>query len=213
MRMCKVEGCDKKHRTKGYCARHYHQLWRYGEIIAGVGNRLDPNKFIIEGNICLIYLWDKRGNKKAEAIVDAEDYSKVVGYKWYQTEHGYVATNGMGGRKLQHLIMGIDSSRKIQPDHRDRNKLNNRKLNLRLSSSSQNGRNRVKPISNTSGYKGVQVGRNGIRWQAIIRTDTDKGLYLGMFDTKIEAAKAYNKAALKYHGEFAKLNHLPPIRR
>jgi len=89
-------------------------------------------------------------------------------------------------------------------DHTDGNGLNNCRANLRSATQSQNGMNRRKQ-GNKSGYKGVSRATNSNRWQARIRVNR-KATHIGTFDTRIEAARAYDEAALVLHGEFARLN-------
>jgi hypothetical protein len=110
---------------------------------------------------------------------------------------------------LHRVIMGrvlgrdLDSSEIV--DHVDGNGLNNTRANLRLASHSQNLFNRGKASSNTSGYKGVYWCKSTQRWSASISVD-NKYIWLGRFDSKHEAARAFNRAALEYHGDFARLN-------
>ncbi len=65
--------------------------------------------------------------------------------------------------------------------------------------------NRPRFANNTSGYKGVSLFGRDSKWKAQIQVDGKKR-HLGYFDDKIEAAKAYDRAALELHGEFAVLN-------
>lgn len=88
-------------------------------------------------------------------------------------------------------------------DHKNRNRSDNRISNLRLGDECLNTINSKRRKDNTSGYKGV--GKKGYRWFARI-TVRGKITHLGMFDTKEQAAKAYNAAALEYYGEYACLN-------
>ena len=101
-----------------------------------------------------------------------------------------------------------------QIDHKDGNTSNNRIDNLRLATTKDNGANRKIGKNNTSGYKGVWLsvrrGRKD-RWRAVIVVDNEH-VQLGSFDTKEEAAKRYNEAAIHYFGEFAKLNELDKIK-
>lgn len=103
--------------------------------------------------------------------------------------------------------MGMRDSEKAHIDHEDRNPLNNHKNNLRFCTYSENSRNRGKPTTNTSGYKGVSWFKRDKKWKAQIMVE-GKGFCLGSFKNKIDAARAYNRAALKYHGEFACLNEI-----
>jgi hypothetical protein len=88
-------------------------------------------------------------------------------------------------------------------DHINGNKSDNRIKNLRLANFSENQLNRNRTSSNTSGHKGVSYHKHRKRWQALISVD-GKNKFLGSFNTALEAADAYNEAALKYHGEFAR---------
>ena len=99
----------------------------------------------------------------------------------------------------------------FQTEHKNRNGMDNRRSNLRLATETQNGGNKRKQHSwngnpCSSIFKGVsQV--DG-RWLAQIGFDGSNHR-LGLFDTEIEAAQAYNKAALEFFGEFALLNVIP----
>lgn len=92
-----------------------------------------------------------------------------------------------------------------QVDHKNTVKSDNRFTNLRGATTSQNNRNRVKPRRNKSGQKGVTERKRSGNWEANI-TVQGKDIYLGKFPTLEKAADAYNAAALKYHGEFARLD-------
>ncbi len=92
-------------------------------------------------------------------------------------------------------------------DHDNRIKDDNRILNLRIASAVQNGSNQGLSKANTSGYKGVMWFKRDSNWKAkIVVNGTAK--HLGYFNCKHSAAKAYNSAALKYHGKFAYLNEV-----
>lgn len=92
-----------------------------------------------------------------------------------------------------------------QIDHIDGNKLNNAISNLREATQQQNLCNQSKPKHNTSGYKGVTWNKQMSKWQAQIKNNK-KLVYLGLYHDKWNAAVAYNEAAVKYHGPYAKLN-------
>lgn len=95
-----------------------------------------------------------------------------------------------------------------QVDHINGDKLDNRKINLRVCTHSQNQINRGKQKNNTSGFKGVYPQKQSKKYRAKISVN-GKEYHLGYFDCPIEAAKAYNAATLNYHEEFAKLNIIP----
>lgn len=86
-------------------------------------------------------------------------------------------------------------------DHIDQDKSNNKIENLRPATISHNGANRSIMTTNTSGYKGVSFHKAGKKWRASI-----KARHIGSFNTKEEAALAYNEKALEEYGEYASLN-------
>ena len=91
-------------------------------------------------------------------------------------------------------------------DHRNGDGLDNRRDNLRLATHSENMMNRPKIKSpTTSRFVGVYFDKARRLWVARIHLN-GKCIWLGRFATEIEAAKAYDEAAKKYHGEFARLN-------
>lgn len=150
------------------------------------------------------------------ALVDNEDFESVSKIKWsviIQSSGRCEAMGNIGyGRKntdpirMHTLIMNPPKGMTI--DHINHNALDNRKSNLRICTNRQNNRNKKAPSNNTSGFKGVVWHKGGNKWMAQIRIDNDEHLYLGLFKDKIAAAKAYNEAALKHHGEFAFLNEI-----
>lgn len=148
-------------------------------------------------------------NKKA--IIDDEDYILVDQYNWYCNNSGYARTNICAGGKQCQILMHrliLNAPVGVQVDHINLDKLDNRKCNLRLCNNAQNQYNTNKKPCNISGYKGVAYVKENGKWMARIMVN-GKIIYLGIFTDVIDAAREYNKAAIKYFGEFAKLNMLP----
>ena len=91
-------------------------------------------------------------------------------------------------------------------DHINHNGLDNRKTNLRLATCAQNTYNRINlRKSKSSKYKGVSWKKQKMKWVVNVRYNC-RNKFIGYFKDEIQAAKAYDKAAKKYHGEFASLN-------
>ena len=93
-------------------------------------------------------------------------------------------------------------------DHKDGNGLNNQKINLRESTYKENGMNAGIGLRNKSGFKGVSWSRSNKKWTVQIRID-GKIKHIYKSSCPIEAAKAYNAAALIHYGAFARLNEIP----
>ena len=103
-------------------------------------------------------------------------------------------------------ILGLTDP-KIQCDHRDGNGLNNTRSNLRACSQKENLYNHRKYSTNTSGMAGISWHKYARKWNARITVD-GKTTSLGYFNSLEAAAEAYNLAAVKVHGDFARLNQL-----
>lgn len=151
------------------------------------------------------------------ALVDDEDFEYLAQFKWRVVSLGNGGDHLYAGRTardrkpcgemvLMHReIMGVRGKPENLIDHKNRNGLDNRKLNLRPCDRHQNSANRRSKIGASSGFLGVFFYKRDRNWTAKIRFN--KKLYhLGYFDDEIKAALAYNDAAIQYHGEFANLN-------
>ena len=136
-------------------------------------------------------------------LLDAEDVDSVSLYQWSIGIHGYV-TSGAGRRQilLHRLVAGVGNGSIV--DHINRNKLDNRRSNLRLCTCQQNMFTREQQTNNQSGYKGVCKVRTG-NWQAQINY-CGRAVYLGCYEDALSAAAAYDNAAKSLFGEYAFLN-------
>jgi hypothetical protein len=90
-------------------------------------------------------------------------------------------------------------------DHKNGDRLDNRKENLRIANPSQNCWNSKLCTKNTSGYKGVTYVKKTGKWAAQIHLKNKK-ISLGSFESRHDAARMYNFWAIDLFGEFAKLN-------
>lgn len=135
---------------------------------------------------------------------------KAVG-AWHLSAQGYaIHTTTRNGKcyavymhRLVLKLAGVHCGERT--DHRDGNRLNNRRRNLRPTDHKGNARNSTRHVNNLSGFKGVSFYKRDNNWEARIYAN---GVHhrLGRFDTARKAARAYNNAARKLHGRFAKLN-------
>ena len=152
-------------------------------------------------------------------LVSNQDYKKVSKWKWW-VKNGYAIREFYDNAKhrtikMHRFILGLMSEvdRDIWVDHINRNRLDNRRSNLRRVTKVQSAYNRGKNRNSRSKYRGVtqvQNSENGKivmykTWSANIYFN-DKHYYLGTHKTQEEAALAYNNAAKKFFGKYATLN-------
>jgi hypothetical protein len=144
-------------------------------------------------------------------LVDDEDFEWLSQWSWSAHGSGYAMRGEhIGNRKYRYFtmhreIVGAKSGETV--DHANGKKWDNTRGNLRIATRSQNATN-SKHRTSESGYRGVYFDKRRGHWKSEIRTGPGKRKYLGRFDTKEDAALAYNEAAIEYHGEFAKLNDI-----
>lgn len=134
------------------------------------------------------------------ALVDEDDYDFLAKYNWTHDGYGYAKNRELG--YMHRYILSTPDGK--YTDHMNHDTLDNRKINLRVCSLLENQRNK-RPKNGTSKYKGVSWDKTRKKWVVGIRTN-NKSLTIGSYDSEIEAAKAYDKAAKEHFGEFAYLN-------
>jgi len=149
------------------------------------------------------------------AIVDPEDYERLNKYKWYamkgsSTFYAARCVWDPVNKKKRTIKMHrqiINPPHPLVVDHINHNGLDNRRANLRPATKSQNCINKpyIKQKGAHSKYHGVTWQKSIKKWQAQIRINGIQTI-IGYFNDEIEAAKAYDEAAKKYHKEFAVLN-------
>jgi len=143
------------------------------------------------------------------AIVDEDDYEYLSKFRWRYAA-GYAVRfckeSSNRSMSMHREIMGCPEN--LFVDHINGNGLDNRKANLRICSHKQNNRNRAPHKRKCSSkYKGVCWSKNHGKWVSRIIVD-NKQIFLGYFDDEVLAAMAYNEAAIKYYGDFARLNEI-----
>jgi len=149
-------------------------------------------------------------------FIDGEDFDKIKNHTWcikrkIGSNSYFIATTNIRGRNGQYSIrmqdLLIDKKEGMFIDHINRNPLDNRKENLRLCTPGQNRMNSGKKINSKSQYKGVSFNKREKKYKSSI-TVNKKRIFLGYFKSEKAAAKAYNEAALRHHGDFACLNEI-----
>ncbi len=143
------------------------------------------------------------------AMVDPEDYPRLSKYKWHCSKgrNQYAKRAVYRGRKKIEIFMHrviCHASKDMVVDHINRNTLDNRKANLRPATQQQNAWNRTS-TSSKSRFIGLRRQQKTQKWQVRL-TVNGKRLSIGHYSDEIDAARAYDKAARKYRGQFAVLN-------
>lgn len=140
------------------------------------------------------------------ALVDDSDVAFLSQTKWCVSNR-YAAGWWKGRMEYMHRVLLPEAD---EVDHVDGDPLNNQRYNLRSVTHGQNMHNFRKPTAYggralSSRFKGVCWARTG--WQAQIAFQK-KHIYIGKFASETDAARAYNEAALRYFGEYARLNEI-----
>lgn len=164
------------------------------------------NKYIIYSEHVEILINSPKYGKHI-VYLDKKDLKLVKSYNWHLQKGGrtfYPLTNihKNNKRTVIRIHMLLYPNKLI--DHIDGNGLDNRRKNLRIATKQENNRNTNKRLDGiTSKYKGVCKHNTGFVAQISINGERN---YIGWFKNEKEAARAYNKEAKKYFGEFCRLN-------
>lgn len=141
------------------------------------------------------------------AIVDEADFAWASQWTWRLSHDGYARRGKrINGKQtiytLHRELMGNPDGMDV--DHINGNRLDNRRCNLRVCTRAQNVRNKRK-LNGTNPYKGISWEKQRNKWRARVKA-FGVTYDLGFFDDPKAAALAYDEAARKYHGEFARTN-------
>ena len=173
---------------------------RFGNLEAlerkNVPKQFKSNEFFLSEDGKYYTVKDSKGN---EFLVDIDDYYKISKYTWYLNQYGYIENQKVG--KLHRFLLNAPDGKEV--DHINRNKLDNRKSNLRIVDFSTNRQNRGK-LKNKSvcNYKGVYFDKKTNKYYAVVVKDR-KNYHSKMFDLEEDAAMAYNTIAVSLYGENA----------
>ena len=153
---------------------------------------------------------------RGDVLVDDEDYGYLSQFSWrasrdHDRQTRYAVRWSCASHKMRkeiqmhREILGLtDPKQKV--DHINGNRLDNRRENLRVVTDSQNHMNRVKSWG-SSKYKGVMRSKVGKPWRAMIGRDL-QSYHLGCFTDEVDAALAYDMAAIEMFGQYARPNFL-----
>ncbi|MFC1636074.1 HNH endonuclease [Planctomycetota bacterium] len=147
------------------------------------------------------------------ALVDPDDFERLNQHKWYCTKSGYAKRavknkSGKGPKQvticMHNLICPVPEGMLV--DHKNRNRLDNRKANLRPATEKQNIWNRKIPRKmGITRFTVIYWDKKVKKWRVTLKVGKQHRGF-GVYTDEIEAAKVYDKVAKEYRGEFAVLN-------
>ncbi len=138
-------------------------------------------------------------------LVDDEDFVYLCQWNWgFEGRYAYRRDYRTGAKIYLHKVIN-KTPLGFMTDHINHDKLDNRKENLRTATRNQNEANKPKKLNCSSKYRGVCWHKQRSKWKAEIKVNQMKK-HLGLFENEIEAAKAYDEAAMKAFGDYATLN-------
>lgn len=198
MRKCSVCGIDKEvwrfRRQDLYCKKHYFEMYHFGEI-KNLNGKRKKNVFIDQESWTEIYY-----DNGEVGLIDKEDRVHVEKEYWGVNSQGYSHARIEGKLiRLQRYLLNFPDA---VVDHKNRNKLDNRKENLRICSQNNNSKNLSVKSNNQSGVAGVSRIKSTGKWRARIMVDR-REINLGHFVHFEDAVTARRLGELNYYGEFA----------
>ena len=145
-----------------------------------------------------------------EFYFDLEDYGKIKDYCWCMSDKKKYVSNSRFGIRMHRLIMGCND-KNLVVDHINHITYDNRKENLRICTSSQNGMNKSRPNNNTSGYVGITYDSSENKWRARLSIG-GKTINIGRFEKIEEAVRARKEAEEEYFGEYSYNNSIQALK-
>lgn len=147
-------------------------------------------------------------NTALRCIVDDDDYEQLQQYGWMLSKLGYVMRFASMKYYFNRTIwlhrIIAKTPEDMVTDHINGNKLDNRKVNLRVCTKSQNAINAKLRVDNKTGHKGVHFDKQRKKYMAYLTVNKQR-IQLGRYSSMEEAVTAYRKASAEMHGEFARI--------
>ncbi len=136
-------------------------------------------------------------SKNKFALVDDSDFAWLSQWSWCVSTKGYAVRKQNGHNVTMHRLIN-NTPEEFQTDHINRNKLDNRRSNLRTVTNSQNHFNIGLQVNNNSGCAGVYFDKQTKKWRVFIQVN-NKRISLGRFFDLKKAISVRQIAERKYH--------------
>lgn len=164
------------------------------------------NNYIYKNDYIIIEVVNNKNNKTYKSTIDCIDYDLVKNYSWSIIKSGYlISYDSQNNIVFLHklILYGDNYDTKLEGDHIDGNKLNNKRNNLRKVTHQLNSYNNKQYSNNTSGMTGVWLNKKDNKWCAEINYEKRK-YRLGYYINKEDAIFIREIAELKLHGEYSR---------
>jgi hypothetical protein len=150
-----------------------------------------------DGTTAMIPLHARDGSIRAYALVNATDAQWAGQWRWCLSDEGYAVRNEwVGGHRMVRMhrdLLGLPRGQYPEVDHQNRNRLDNRRENLRICSRGDNSQNKPSQRGSTSRHRGVYWDSTRQKWHAQVRAG-GKTYHLGRFSDESEAAQVASDA-------------------
>lgn len=178
---------------KPYCNKHYQSVHKYGHPFGSQRKR--TCQFILDGKTLKIL------TAKGDVILaDSSDYDVLSHHSWCVSKTGYAVARIKGKVVKMHRFLVSECDENHEIDHMNRNRLDNRRENLRICTRGENAKNLGPKIGNKLRQVGIRKNENG---RYVVRITSDRMYHhIGNFTSLEEAVDARIKAEKKYHGHF-----------
>jgi len=196
MKKCLVPLCNNKYYGKGYCGKHYMQIKQNGKILERT-YKDKQNDFVEKENCFEIILRNIKCEEVGRTLLNKEDFEKVIKYKIGLDSLGY-ATMHINNKPIRLHVFLLGKKQGFVTDHINyRNRLDNRRENLRFVNRRQNNINKGLQNNNKSGFKGVFWYKRGKKWEVSIGINC-KTTHIGSFKSLHQAVLMRTRAEIIY---------------
>lgn len=161
------------------------------------------NEYEVFGDIVKVYI---DNDKEKIMLCDLDDWELLKDYYWRENADGYaIAIDNYRQIRFHREVLKLNDS-KIQVDHINGAKLDNRKTNLRQCSNQENSFNKYENSNNVSGYKGVYFDKNRNKWRGAIQYNGKSIKSSKRYNTPEEAYRWYIEKSNELFGEYSVFN-------